>query len=223
MSKSIWRRNDLIYMPRKKKEKKNGDGPTPPTGQGDIFLLSYINHWLQGDVGVVRGFFRGYQSFRLGVGTVNNRFAYLNSGIISIDVLMWVDNNGASGIQSLHWMRRNFGKARLLVIPQSGSDLYLVSYYGEEEFTVQDSNFTTTGTGQTATMTFPCTRFAPQFATNLDGELSRVSGYGSGSCFVLFVGTDYSTSIDDTSLLSIANSALKYYATGQTLTNIIRV
>lgn len=223
MAKSIWRRNDLIYMPRKKKEKKNGDEPTPPTGQGDIFALVDIDANFIHGIGA--NYFIGFNSFALGSGTIYNRFAYERSGLSGFDVMYWPDSYTVSDIESMIWKRRLPGNGMLLFIPPTGSDLYLASYYGEEIFTLQMNNVTATYTLGGVDYTYLCQKFPRGTATNLDSALQACSGYGTGGRVLLIRGYTPADmqALNDTSLLSIANTIMKSYATSQRVSTVVRV
>lgn len=223
MAKSIWRRNDLIYMPRKKKEKKNGDEPTPPTGQGDVFALVTVDANFINGIGT--NYFLGYNSLALGKGTINNRFAYKRSGLNGFDVMYWPDSYTVSDIENMMWKRRLPSNGMILFIPPSGSDLYLASYYGEEIFTLQMSNVTATYTLSSVDYTYACQKFPHGTAVNLDDALQACSGYGTGGRVLLVRGytTAEMQALDDTSLLSIANTILSYYQTSQTVSTVVRV
>ena len=201
---------------------KKGGSPGPSPSQGDIYALT-SEGTIHGDVAMGANYFRGYQSFALAIGTVKGRYSYRQSGIVNIDVMRWKDFGGVTGIMSLMWSRRSIGNARLLYIPTTGSDLYSVSYYGEEAFTLQVNNVTAEYTSQGTTYQYYCSKFPLGTATNLDGALQACPGYGSGGNVLLVVCPFPLQDLDDTSLLSIANTVLFYYQSAQQVNNIIRV
>lgn len=223
-----WTRRSIeeIFDDLFKKYGKNGSEPTPtpPTGQGDIYALT-SEGTIHGDTAMLANYFRGYQSFALATstGTVKGRYPYRTSGLINIDVIHWKSFGGVAGIMSLMWSRRSIGNARLLYIPETGSDLYSVSYFGEEAFILQVNNVTAEYTSQGTTYQYYCSKFPTGTATNLDDALQSCPDYGSGGRVLLVVCPYSLQDLDDTSLLTIANTVLDYYQTAQQVNNIIRV
>lgn len=233
MAKSIWRRNDLIYMPRTKKEKKNGgSGPTPPTGQGDIFALLntnlVTNNNAPGGVG-----FKGYNSFALsasygGTGIFNGRYCYGNSGIGNIDALFWSGDIGQSGIEGLIWHGLTGDNSRLLYAPQNGSStLYSVSYYGQEVFNSYIANITLNYQATTAIQahTYTCQCFNHTMANNLHTSLQACSEYGSGGYVILMLSAYPNTLeyLTDDDLLTFANSIIGRLSMTNPVDTVVRV
>lgn len=203
---------------------KKGGSPGP-SGQGDIFALLTVDSDFLSGIGAQ--YFLGYNTFTPGSGTIRDLSAYKRSGTNGIDVMRWPDSYSASDIENMMWKRRLPNNAMILFIPPSGTDLYLATYYGQEIFNLQMNNVTATYTLSGVDYTYACQKFSRGTAVNLDDALQACSGYGSGGQVLLVRGYSpgemQSLALDDTNLLSIANTILLYYQTAQKVNNVIRV
>lgn len=202
---------------------KKGGSPGPSPSQGDLFALLTVDADFISGIG--SSYFLGYNSLALGKGSIKNLPAYKRSGLDGLDVMYWPDSYSVSDIENMMWKRRLPNNAMILYIPSTGTDLYLASYYGQEIFTLQTNNVTAKYTLSGVDYTYACQKFPHNTAVNLDDALQACSGYGSGGRVLIVRGytPQEMQALDDTSLLSIANTILSYYQTGQTLSTVVRV
>lgn len=206
---------------------KKGGSPGPSPSQGDVCpILSVDANFIHtgGPSGSGAAYYLAYDGLALGEGTVRNRPAYKIGGTNGFDVMRWPGVYTVADLEAMIWKRRLPANGILLYLSSSGSDLYLASYYGEEIFTIQMNNVTATYTSGGVDYPFYCQKFPHGTAVNLDEALQACSGYGTGGSVLLIRGYTPADmqALNDTSLLSIANTVSKYYSS-YIYNNIIRV